>query len=271
VAVAFLTVAGFALHPDTARAQGQETFQRMCSACHTIGRGPLVGPDLQGIAERRSEEWIIEFVQHSQELVRAGDPDAVAIFAEFNKIPMPDQPLSDEEVREIMEYIGGAGSTGAVQPSVLEPATEEQILLGQALFQGTTRFTNGGPTCNACHDVTHDAVIGGGSLGRELTTVFSRLGGPGVQAILGSPPFPVMQRAYVDKPLTDEEVVALVGFLQRVGEEQAFHQSRDYGPKLFAAGVAGTALLLGLCSLVWSGRLKGSVNQSIYDRQIKST
>ncbi|MBI2073784.1 MAG: cytochrome c [Gemmatimonadetes bacterium] len=75
--------------------QGQKNFQTLCSVCHTIGGGRLVGPDLQGVSERRSEAWIIRFVQHSQELVAAGDPDAVALFQEFNRIPMPDQPLSD--------------------------------------------------------------------------------------------------------------------------------------------------------------------------------
>ncbi len=256
--------------------QGPEIFQTLCSVCHTIGGGRLVGPDLQGVSERRSEEWIIAFVQHSQELVAAGDPDAVAISEEYAGIVMPDQQLSNEEIRVVIEYIDGASSaeaasTGGAQPDVVEQATEEQILLGQDLFQGKTRFTNSGPTCNSCHDVTNDAVIGGGVLARELTTVFSRLGGPGVRAILGSPPFPVMQRAYEGKPLTEEEVVALVGFLQRADAEQAFHQPRDYGPKLFAAGVVGTAILLGLYSLVWGRRLKGSVNQSIYDRQVKST
>ena len=251
--------------------QGQEKFQTLCSVCHTIGGGRLVGPDLQGVSERRSEGWIIRFVQHSQELVAAGDPDAVAVFQEFNRMPMPDQPLSDEEVRGIIAYIRGAGSTVAAPPAVQEGATDAQVLLGQALFQGTTRFASGGPTCNSCHEVRNDAVIGGGVLARELTTVFSRLGGPGVRAILGSPPFPVMQRAYAGKPLTDEEIVALVGFLQRADEEHAFHQPRDYGPKLFASGIVGAAMLLGLCSLVWRGRLKGSVNQAIYDRQIKSS
>ena len=251
--------------------QAQTNFQTLCSVCHTIGGGRLVGPDLRGVGERRGEEWIIRFVQHSQRLVAAGDPDAVTLFEEFNSIPMPDQPLSDGQIREIIRYIQSAAPAAAVQPAVPEGATDAQILLGQALFQGTTRFTNGGPTCNSCHEVTNDAVIGGGVLARELTTVFSRLGGPGVRAILGSPPFPVMQRAYAGKPLTDEEVVALVGFLQRADEEHALHQPRDYGPKLFASGVVGAAILVGLWSLVWRRRLTGSVNQAIYDRQIRSS
>ncbi len=250
--------------------QGQQTFQTLCAMCHTLGGGRLVGPDLQGVTDRHTEEWIIEFVQHSQQMIVAGDPDAVAIFEEYGRIMMPDQPLSADEVRAVLAYLRAGASGGPASSPAVEPATEEQILLGQGLFQGTTRFANGGPTCNSCHEVTNDAVIGGGVLARELTTVFSRLGGPGVRAILGSPPFPVMQRAYLDKPLTDEEVVALVGFLQRADEEQALHQPRDYGPKLFAVGVAGTALLLGLYSLLWGRRLRGSVNQEIYDRQISS-
>jgi mono/diheme cytochrome c family protein len=282
VTIAFTALVGLSLYPATiGAAQGQgdqarETFQGMCSACHTIGGGQLVGPDLEGVSERRSEEWIIGFVQRSQELVRAGDPDAVAVFEEFNRIPMPDQQLSDDEIRSLIEYIAAAapsGLEGAAAPSdsPVQSATEEQIVLGQNLFQGSTRFVNGGPTCNACHEVTNDAVIGGGVLARDLTTVFSRLGGPGVRAILASPPFPVMQKAYEDKPLTDEEVMALAGFLQRADEEQAIYQPRGYGPKLLGAGVLGTVLLLGLYSLLWRGRLKGSVNQSVFDRQVRST
>ncbi len=35
-------------------------------------------------------------------------------------------------------------------------------------------------------------------------------------------------------------------------------------------GVLGAAILLGLYSVFWNGRLRGSVNQDIYDRQVKS-
>ena len=40
---------------------------------------------------------------------------------------------------------------------------------------------------------------------------------------------------------------------------------------LFLAGLLGTGFLFGLFSLAWRGRLTGSVNQAIYDRQVKST
>ncbi len=253
-------------------ASGEVTFQQKCSACHQTGSDRLVGPGLAGVTTRRDHAWLKLFIMQPDQMLASGDSIANALLQEY-QVPMPNLGITDAEAEALIVFLGGAEATGENEPqgAAVEPATEEQIVLGQNLFQGTTRFTNGGPTCNACHDVTHDAIIGGGILARELTTVFSRLGGPGVRAILGSPPFPVMQRAYQDTPLTDEEVAALVGFLQRADQEQALHQPRDYGIKLFGAGVIGVILLLGIYSFLWRGRLKGSVNQAIYDRQISST
>lgn len=251
-------------------APGEALFQSSCSACHTIGGGRLVGPDLLGVGERRSEAWLIAFIQHSQRLVAAGDSTAVALFNEFQEIPMPDQPLAADEIRQILAYIRGAAAAAAPPPAAAQ-ATEEQILLGRSLFQGTVRFANAGPACTSCHDVTDAAITGGGALARELTTAYARLGAPGVHAVVTNPPFPVMQRAYRDHPLTPDEVTALVGFLGLVGAQQALHQPRGFGPRLFAVGVGGSVLLLLLYSLVWRRRLRGSVNQGIYDRQIRTT
>jgi hypothetical protein len=204
-------------------------------------------------------------------VIASGDSAATALFKEYQEIPMPDQPLSANEVRQVLGYIRSSTTAGAARGLMVVQATEEQILLGRELFQGTTRFANAGPSCTSCHDVTDAAITGGGVLARELTTAFSRLGGPGVQSVIANPPFPVMQRAYRDNPLTEAEVAALVGFLGLVGAQQALHQPRGIGPRLFAAGVGGSVLLLVLYSLVWRRRLRGSVNQGIYDRQIKTT
>jgi cytochrome c551/c552 len=265
-------VAGVLLNPDVARARtGEEIFfQKGCNACHTIGGGRLIGPDLLGVSERRSEEWLVQFVQHSQAMVEAGDPVAVALYEEHNKVTMPDQALTKEEILAVVEYAKTPQVIGTAQPPAPVVYTEEDIVLGQNLFEGSTRLSNGGPACNSCHDVTNDAVIGGGILAKELTTVFSRLGGAGVRAILGSPPFPVMQEAYADDPLTEPEVKALVGFLEQADSEKALQQPRDYGIGLFTSGVVGSGILLGLYSLLWRRRKRSSVNQSIYDRQVKS-
>jgi len=259
--------------------EGAAYFKQMCVACHTINGGVLVGPDLANVQDRRSDEWLQGFIKSSQTLINSGDPDAVAVFEQFNKIVMPDPPFSDDQIAAIIVYIKAA-SGGEVETAEQEQeaalietgvgGTEEDIILGQNLFQGKVRLENGGPSCISCHHVKNDAVIGGGILARELTTVFSRMGAPGVRAILGSAPFPVMQQAYLNKPLTDEEIFSIVSFLQQADRDHMFQQPRDYGVKLAGTGVVGLLVLLVVFSLIWRKRKIKPVNKDIFDRQVKS-
>ena len=257
---------------------GEQVFNTTCFACHTIGGGRLIGPDLAGVHEKRSQEWLEEFIKSSQAMINAGDVEAVALFEEYNSLLMPDAVASDQEIRQVLSYIesqssavAASGAASVEEPVVpAEPASEEDILAGQEMFQGNIRFENSGPACNACHEVRNDAVIGGGVLAAELTTVFSRMGGAGVTAILGQAPFPVMQAAYEDRSLTDGEVTALVAFLEYADSEQYNQLPRDYGIGLFASGAVGAGILFFFFGFVWRGRKRGSVNQAIYDRQIRS-
>ena len=265
-----------------AQEPGQQTFQMACAACHSIGGGRLVGPDLAGVHDKRSQTWLEQFVKSPKSLIDSGDADAIAIFEEYNQLVMPDAFITDEQIAEVLAYLkvassglattGGesAAASAAIEAAELTPVSEEEIFKGQELFQGNIRFANGGAACNACHDVRNDAVIGGGILAAELTTVFSRMGRTGVEAILGQAPFPVMQAAYQDQALTEEEVTSLVSFLEYADSEQYYQLPRDYGLGLFVSGLAGAAILFIIFSLIWRGRKTGSVNQAIYDRQIKS-
>ncbi len=266
--------------PDNTWAQetGEQLFQSTCSACHSIGGGRLVGPDLAGVNERRSQAWLEQFVKSPQAMIKGGDAAAVALAEEFSGILMPDLPVSDAQIAQLLRYIEATGSNLPVaanestieQPAPAAPISAEHVTKGQALFQGTTRLQNGGPACNSCHDVKNDAVIGGGILAIELTTVFSKLGGSGVGAILGQAPFPVMQAAYKNNVLTEDEITYLVAFLRDADEQHLFHQPRDYGFGLFFSGAIGAGVMFLFFAIVWRGRKIGSVNQKIYDRQIKS-
>jgi len=257
---------------------GEQTFKTICIACHTIGGGRLVGPDLASVHDKRSQEWLENFVKSSQSMINDGDAEAIALFDEFNRIPMPDSFLTEEEIRQVLGYVRSqstnqatATSPGAVvQEAPAEPASEAEIFAGQELFQGNVRLANGGAACNSCHEVRNDAVIGGGILATELTTVFSRMGGAGVKAILGRAPFPIMQAAYQGQPLIDKEITALVAFLEYADSEQYNQLPRDYGLGLFLSGLVGAAALFLLFAFVWRSRKRGSVNQAIFDRQIKS-
>lgn len=85
--------------------QGKDIFKARCAACHKIG-SVFTGPDLTGIDKRRSVEWIINFVQSSQTVIKKGDKDAVALFETFNKTMMPDHTdLKDADIKNIVAYI----------------------------------------------------------------------------------------------------------------------------------------------------------------------
>ncbi|GMQ90858.1 MAG: hypothetical protein BMS9Abin11_0163 [Gammaproteobacteria bacterium] len=272
-----IILACFSVFAQSASA-GEKLFKEKCAGCHTIGGGKLLGPDLKGVHDRRSQAWLEKFVKSSQSLIKSGDAEANAVFKKFNKIAMPDFAIPKAQIIKILGYIktaskGPASPTGGeTETTDQKTASKEDIVLGQNLFQGKIRFENKGPTCISCHNVTNDAVIGGGILAKDLTRVFSKskMSEVAVKAIIGEAPFPVMKAAYENKKLTDKEVTSLVAFLQDADKKHQFQRPRDYGWGLFISGVIGAFILFGFYSLLWLRRRKDSVNQKIYDRQVKS-
>jgi cytochrome c2 len=84
---------------------GQELFERKCAACHSL-RNTRVGPTLECISDKRSDEWMASFIRNSRALIESGDADAVSVFQEFNEIPMPRFPnLSDYEMNLLLNYL----------------------------------------------------------------------------------------------------------------------------------------------------------------------
>jgi len=254
---------------------GEAVFKQSCAMCHSVGKGRLVGPDLKGVTSKRSEDWLLKWTKSSQSLIKSGDADAKAIFDEFGGVAMPDQSLSDADIKSIFAYIGsnsdaaGASATaGAAAPSS-DNATPEEIEKGKNIFTGAQALVNGGAACISCHNVDYVGVIPGGLLAKDLTTVHSRLGGDaGVQGILGAPPFPAMTQAYKDKAITDQEIAALTAFLNKVDKDTA-NQTHSKNPLKFG-GLIGVGTLLVLIFGLWFGRKKYTVKKEIYNRQIKS-
>ena len=84
-------------------AEGEAVFKTNCASCHSVGKGRLVGPDLMGLHERRTEEWILQFVKNPAAFAET-DADAKALIAEFG-YPMPPQGLAEADVKAIITYI----------------------------------------------------------------------------------------------------------------------------------------------------------------------
>ena len=107
---------------------GKAIFEGNCQTCHSMD-ADVVGPALKDAHKRRGDEWLVKFIKNSQELVQAGDKDAVAIFEKFNKIPMPafGSSLSDEDVANVIAYIKAESDKPAevVAEVPATPATED--------------------------------------------------------------------------------------------------------------------------------------------------
>jgi nitrite reductase (NO-forming) len=87
--------------PDAAK--GQLAFESKCLACHSIGQGKKLGPDLAGVTKRRSEAWLKRWLKEPEKMLQT-DADAKAMLKEYNNIPMPNQNLTDAEVKQYIEY-----------------------------------------------------------------------------------------------------------------------------------------------------------------------
>jgi protein SCO1/2 len=85
--------------------QGRYLFASQCSACHTIGHGDKIGPDLLGVADLRDPKWLTRFIQTPEKVTADGDPIAVALFEKYKQIRMPNLRLSDEDTADLIDFI----------------------------------------------------------------------------------------------------------------------------------------------------------------------
>ena len=81
---------------------GKVAFESKCLACHTVGGGDKMGPDVLGVTKRRSEDWLARWLKSPDEMLKT-DADAQAMIKQY-KVPMPNQNLSEEEIRQYIAY-----------------------------------------------------------------------------------------------------------------------------------------------------------------------
>jgi cytochrome c2 len=84
---------------------GRRLFQaRGCHSCHTVGKGKLIGPDLQKVRLRRSEEWLSRWLADPAAMIRA-TPDLETWPDEYGGIIMPNQNLATSEIQALIAYM----------------------------------------------------------------------------------------------------------------------------------------------------------------------
>jgi mono/diheme cytochrome c family protein len=241
---------------------GEQIFNsKGCAACHTIGGGQLVGPDLAGVLDRRPESEIIKFVQNP---------------ADFDITMMPPQNVTDIEVKAILDYIlSKSPSEGDATKEVVEieevVVAMDDVKAGELLFEGTTSFENGGASCITCHNVDYEQMMQGGLLAKDLTDVYTRVGGMnGIGGVLSGLPFPAMKATYGNNPLTDIEITQLQAFLKDANDNRIYQHHGEKETMFLHFGVIGFISILILIFFLWFNKKKGGVKDEIFNRQTKS-
>lgn len=84
--------------------RGADLFtSRGCAACHSIGAGLRVGPDLAGILERREPEWVVAMITRPDSMLRH-DPIARDLATEY-RATMPRLGIGAEDARALLAFV----------------------------------------------------------------------------------------------------------------------------------------------------------------------
>jgi mono/diheme cytochrome c family protein len=205
---------------------GKELFEQQCAGCHTIGGGDGAGPDLKGVGAKHPKEWLVRMIAEPDKLAAEHDQAQQELVKKYGS-EMPNLGVSKEDAGKLATFLQeGSGADAAAQPAAAPgpapsaaPASKELLAAGSALFTGKTPFTNGGPPCVACHALRYPGIYGG-ALAADLTGAWGKMGDNGVRGVLKGLNFPVMKKAYAERPLTDQEREALTALFQDASQRQ---------------------------------------------------
>ena len=106
-----------AVPTDAGAAAAKLAFESKCFACHSIGQGKKLGPDIAGVTKRRTDAWLTQWLKSPDKMLQT-DAQAQAMLKEANNIPMPNQGLSDTEIVQYLAYFHWVDAQHPAAPAV---------------------------------------------------------------------------------------------------------------------------------------------------------
>ena len=126
--------------PDVER--GQEIWSGECQACHTLGGGTRVGPDLEDINDKREEDWLVSFIRNAPAMIRDGDEQAVQVSNEYPGVMPAMEHLSEDDVRGVLAYIDEDREARATASPDDEPESEFGAVGERRSMENTSAHQN---------------------------------------------------------------------------------------------------------------------------------
>ncbi|RYZ62116.1 MAG: cytochrome c [Chitinophagaceae bacterium] len=84
-------------------ADGKNVYDVKCSSCHKLTDEKLVGPGWAAVTDRRTPEWIMNFVTNTEEMLVKDT--AAQNMLEVCMVKMPNQSLSEADARSVLEFM----------------------------------------------------------------------------------------------------------------------------------------------------------------------
>jgi protein SCO1/2 len=84
---------------------GKYLFSSKCAACHGLGDGRKIGPDLAGITRTRDRDWLARYIAAPEEMVKSGDPIAKQLSTSYKQVRMPNLLLTPAQIHDVIGYL----------------------------------------------------------------------------------------------------------------------------------------------------------------------
>jgi protein SCO1/2 len=84
---------------------GKYLFTKECAACHTIGHGDKIGPDLLGVTNVRDPVWLRRYIHEPDKMIAEKDPIAVELFSKYKEVRMPNLRVGDADMDALINFL----------------------------------------------------------------------------------------------------------------------------------------------------------------------
>ncbi len=103
--------------------KGRYIFASQCAACHTIGHGDKIGPDLLGVTKVRDHAWLERFITVPDKMLAEKDPIATVLFKQYKEVRMPNLSMADIDLKNLMKFLESQSEAPAKEaPGAEKPA-----------------------------------------------------------------------------------------------------------------------------------------------------
>ncbi|OUS28806.1 electron transporter SenC [Thalassotalea sp. 42_200_T64] len=115
----------YASVPEVSKlSRGQYLYRTRCIACHTLGLGDGLGPDLLGVVDKRDRTWLARWLKVPDKMLAEKDPIAMKLFAQYQELAMPNLQLSDIDVAALIDYM--AAESRRIAMTNVEAAVKDE-------------------------------------------------------------------------------------------------------------------------------------------------